>query len=199
MENLKNLSKEVLNQIIEDYRDNNISLRKLGIKYNINRHKLSEYLTEVGIKTQTGNHYRKYFHDFSYFEKIDCHEKAYWLGFIMADGYITRVKGKTHGEDKVGITLHAKDDEQLYRFREAINATNEVKYYTEKIQKKWIERGCKPTSKVCRILLTSQKTCDDLMSKGVVYNKSLIKEFPDNNQVPDKYIYSYLRGYIDGK
>ena len=31
---------------------------------------------------------KKYNFDEHYFDVIDCQEKAYWLGFICADGYI---------------------------------------------------------------------------------------------------------------
>ena len=81
-----------------------MSLREIERVYNINRHYLSKKLEEIGVKTTKGNHYRKYFHDFDYFEIIDNHEKAYFLGLLMADGYITD-NSKTHGQDCFGIAL----------------------------------------------------------------------------------------------
>ena len=35
----------------------------------------------------TGN--RKYYFNNEYFDRIDTEEKAYWLGFLYADGYIS--------------------------------------------------------------------------------------------------------------
>ena len=46
---------------------------------------------------------RKYNFNENYFENIDSIEKAYWLGFIAADGYITRRKS---GQAVLGLTLH---------------------------------------------------------------------------------------------
>ena len=80
-------SEELQNQIIIAYQ-NNISLRQIEKNFNVNRRTVSKFLEEKNIKTIKGNHYRKYFHDFDFFEKIDNEEKAYWLGFMFADGYI---------------------------------------------------------------------------------------------------------------
>jgi hypothetical protein len=35
---------------------------------------------------------RKYHLNESFFEKIDCQEKAYFLGFIFADGSISKIE-----------------------------------------------------------------------------------------------------------
>lgn len=194
----KEINKELLDKIIIEYRDNNMSLRKIQEKYKVNRHVVSKMLEDCGVKTTKGNHYRTYFHNFDYFETIDSHEKAYWLGFIMADGYIQRNKGIRHGEDNVGISLHEKDVETLKCFKKAIDATNPIKMYKDKTQQGWIEKGWGNNDLTCRILLRSQKTADDLMDKGVIYNKSLTKEFPSKDKLPQEFIYSYLRGYMDG-
>ena len=65
-----------------------MSIREISVKYGYSRPALSKFLEEAGIKTTKGNHYRKYFHNVNFFEKIDTEEKAYWLGFMFADGYI---------------------------------------------------------------------------------------------------------------
>lgn len=189
---------QLLKTLIIEYKENNVSLRKLQEKYNINRHKLAKIFEEMKVKTTKGNHYRTYFHNFDYFEKIDSHEKAYWLGFIMADGYIQQYKNKYYGEDCLGITLHENDSDMLDKFKNAISATNPVKFYTEKTQSSWVKKGYNPESKICKIILKSQKTCDDLIKKGVTYNKSLEKNLPNPDELPREYFYSYLRGYYDG-
>lgn len=189
---------ELLTILIKEYKENNMSLRSIQDVYNVNRIKLAKVFEELEVKTTKGNHYRTYFHNFDFFEKIDTHEKAYWLGFIMADGYIQQYKGKYYGEDNLGITLHKNDSEILYKFKRAIGATNPVKFYTEKNQKSWIEKGYAPTAEICKLILKSQKTCDDLMDKNVIYKKSLVKKLPKSSKLPRKYFYSYLRGYFDG-
>ena len=44
----------------------------------------------------------------------------------------------------------------------------------------------------------SQKTVDDLKKLGCVENKSLILTFPSKEQVPEEFIYHFIRGYFDG-
>ena len=57
-----------------------------------------------GIKTRSlSDSHKVYYLNENYFEKIDTEEKAYWLGFIYADGYITG--------DKLGISLAKCDKE----------------------------------------------------------------------------------------
>lgn len=84
---INKVSKEIQEQVIQAYL-NNISLREIEKQFNVTRPTVSKFLENKGIKTQKGNHYRKYFHNENYFENIDSEEKAYWLGFIFADGYI---------------------------------------------------------------------------------------------------------------
>lgn len=50
-----------------------------------------------------------------YFKFIDTKEKAYWLGFLCADGYISKTK---YG--KLGIGLSVKDKVHLIKFCQAI-------------------------------------------------------------------------------
>lgn len=43
----------------------------------------------------------------TYFENIDTEEKAYWLGFLYADGYVNA------NEDKIELCLAEKDFHHL--------------------------------------------------------------------------------------
>ena len=59
---------------------------------------------------------------------IDTEEKAYWLGFIYADGYIINsIKGKT--SDAFGITLQEKDKGHLEKFKKSINSNHPILTY----------------------------------------------------------------------
>lgn len=62
------------------------SLTKIGAKYNLDRHVVSRRLKELGYKVI--NHQNKVKFNNTVFDSIDTEEKAYWLGFIFADGYI---------------------------------------------------------------------------------------------------------------
>lgn len=177
-------SKEIKEKIVEDYL-NNKSLRQIEQDYDVSRATVSKYLEKHGIKNQKGNHYRKYFHDFNYFEVIDSEEKAYWLGFMFADGYIVDFSN-TYGEDSFGISISKKDYSLLEKFKKSIQATNPIKEYNRK----------GPGENLIRLLMTSQKTVNDLINHGCVKQKSLILKPPSG--IPNDLIRHFIRGFFDG-
>lgn len=70
------IDKQTLDNLIALYQDN-YSLRQISEQTGYNRQTLSRMFERLGVKTTKGNHYRKYFFDFDYFEKIDTSDKAY--------------------------------------------------------------------------------------------------------------------------
>ena len=101
--NIKNVDESIRQKIIQDYK-NCKSIRQIERDYGVTRYSVAKYLEEQEIKTTKGNHHRKYIHQFDYFKVIDSEEKAYWLGFMFADGYIVDYSNR-YGEDKFGITF----------------------------------------------------------------------------------------------
>ena len=180
--NIKKVSDEKRQQIVEDY-INGKSMRQIERDYDVTRQSVAKYLEEKQIKTTKGNHYRKYRHQYDFFENIDTEEKAYWLGFMFADGYIVDHSHK-YGEDHFGITLHSKDVATLEQFKKSIKATNPIRDVSSD--------GCP----LHRIVMTSQKTVDDLISHGCVKQKSLILKPPVG--VPQELIHHLIRGFFDG-
>lgn len=184
--NIKEIKTEIKLSIEKDYK-RGMSLRNLQSKYNVTRQSISEYLTKKGIKTTTGNHYRYYYHNFDFFEDIDNEEKAYWLGFMYADGYIVNCRSNGYRERSFGITLSIKDKEHLLKFRQAIEATNPINIYQRK----------NTSTTFVRLLLKSEKTVLDLIDKGCLPQKTKILKFP-HDKVPKKLIRHFIRGYFDG-
>ena len=115
--------------------------------------------------------YNKYF-----FEVIDTEEKAYWLGFIYADGYHNE---KYHS---IKITLKTSDYEHLLKFNKAIDGN-----LTLKIDNKGA--GCK-------IIVTCKKMSEDILDKGVMQCKSNKIIFP--NFISKELMPHFIRGYFDG-
>lgn len=183
---IKQLPQSEIDKIVQDYK-NNVSIRQLEQKYDVGRYGIAAYLEEIGVKTLVGNHYRKYFHNFDFFENIDTEEKAYWLGFMFADGYIVDNTGSkvAYGEDSIGITLAEEDKDHLLKFKESIQATNPLT-----VEKRTVGQN------TWRILLKGQKTADDLIAHGCYKKKSHILEPPKG--VPDEFIWDFIRGFFDG-
>ena len=171
--NIKKIEKQILENIINDYQ-NGKSMRQIEQDYGVTRQSVAKYLEEQKIKTTKGNHYRIYNHDEDFFEIIDTEEKAYWLGFMFADGYIVNQQNR-YGQDQFGISLAKTDIDILYKFKESIKATNPILIYPRK------NNYGQP---LCRIVMTSQKTVNDLIDKGCKKQKSHILEPPKNPSKP---------------
>lgn len=65
---------------------------------------------------------KKYNYNTTYFEKIDSPEKAYWLGFLYADGCV-RKNGKSL---ILEITLSKTDKLQLEKLRNVLSPNNVI-------------------------------------------------------------------------
>ena len=61
----------------------------------------------------------------NYFETIDTEHKAYWLGFIYADGYLS-ISGKTK---RMGVSLCLKDKVHLQNFSKCIESNYPIHEY----------------------------------------------------------------------
>ena len=112
------------------------------------------------------------------FEKIDTEEKAYWLGFLYADGSVGSK------EDKIELGLAEKDLKHIEKFKTFMNINNKISY--------------REKTKSYRMSFRSAQCKQDLINKGCVPKKSLILNFPNENQVPKYLIRHFIRGYFDG-
>ena len=182
---INKVSQEIQNQIIIDYLSGK-SMRQIEKDYGVSRQTTAKFLEKNNIKKDKGNHYRKYYHNFDYFENIDTEDKAYWLGFIFADGHITNNDNR-YGQDQFGISCAEKDKEILSKFLVSIEANNPILIYKRKNNE---------GQPLCRVQLTSQKTVNDLIDKGCFKQKTLILKPP--KKVPQTLIRHFIRGFFDG-
>ena len=148
-------------------------------------------LRKLGITRPNGIQ-AKINHD--YFENIDSEHKAYWLGFIYADGSITkkayekgsytyRLRMELMFEDKYILGQMALDLESDLKPKEYYNDTSSFEGYN------------KPKH-TAYIMFSSKKMGEDLVKLGVVPNKTLIlKSLPS---IPDNLMKHFIRGYFDG-
>lgn len=176
---LKNAVDEYIKNI-----NNNPSLTKIGKKWNIGRNALSKRLKELGIVVI--NHQNKVKFNEHIFDSIDTEEKAYWLGFIFADGYVSSTNNKVELSLKSGDTLH------LEKFNKFMGgASNKVKIGKSTCGNVIYER--------CRWFISNKHLKETLISYGCTPNKSLVLKFPNESIFKNKLlIRHFIRGYIDG-
>jgi len=183
---IKKVSPEIQLQVIEAYK-NNVSLREIEKQFGVTRATVGPFLEELGVKTVKGNHYKKYKHDENFFENIDSEEKAYWLGFMFADGYIINKQNAT-GEDGFGLSLAEDSQDSIEKFKNSLHATNPILID---------DSGVKKNKQILyKITMRSQKTVDDLIDKGCFKQKTLILQPP--KKVPENLNYHFIRGFFDG-
>lgn len=132
---------------------------------------------------------RKHFFNEDYFEIIDTEDKVYWLGFISADGHIS--KSSQYNSYRLSISQSYIDKEHLEKFLKCIGAKDiEVRTYDNNVG-----YSKNSNSKISRVTLNSFKMCMDLDKYNVHQKKSYDIRLPN---IDDNLIPHYLRGFFDG-
>lgn len=126
----------------------------------------------------------------NYFDIIDNEHKAYWLGLLLADGFLSN---SGHATESFGISLSIKDKYILEEFLKDLQSTYTVKEY---IGKSKFENSCTDFA-YAKILIKSKQIFKRLIEYGFTVKKSY------NGTVPEKYIpdnlkIHFIRGYFDG-
>lgn len=147
--------------------------------------------TKKGIQQHAFKLGLKYlYYNKDYFEQIDSNEKAYWLGFIYADGCITT-------QDRFSIGLAKKDSSHLAKLTHCLESNIRIRYgTTKKKDTKYVKT--KSDIEYCSITIKNSKIVKDLEDKGVVKNKTYLLCFPNENKLPNEFVKDFIRGYMDG-
>jgi hypothetical protein len=111
-----------------------------------------------------------------YFHVIDSDEKAYWLGFIAADGTVS-LSGRQHA---IRIDLQPRDLHWLERFRDTIAPGMKITRHGERSYS---------------VGIGSQEMVKDVMALGIGPRKSYNLTWPN---IPDAFAIPFLLGYFDG-
>ena len=157
------------------------SIRAISDKLKINRHTISKELKQRGINIKR----KKYTSKEDVFETIDTEEKAYWLGFLYADGYVSKLN------DSVQLIIQDRDYDHLCKFKEFCKSDHPIKYSEHVRDTGYIVKANK-------ISIYSKKMHADLIDKGCYVCKTRIVKFPTEKQVPTEMMRHFIRGYMDG-
>lgn len=125
------------------------------------------------------------------FDIIDSEPKAYWLGFLYADGWNQANRGA------IGIHLSIKDRDHLVEFCNFMGLDpckiKETQPKLGNIQGRVINnRGS------CTAVVYGRNLSNNLVRLGMTQRKSLTLDFPTDIQVPDSLLRHFIRGYLDG-
>ena len=179
---IKKITEEQKQKMIQDYQSGD-TITILSKKYNISQSYVKYILEQNKVFIFKGT--RKYICDFDYFQNIDTEEKAYWLGFIAADGNLDK------RDNVLTIRLEIKDKEHLEKFKKSIKADYPIKTGPYVSHGKVLYQSL--------IYIRSPKIKNDLISHGIVPNKSKILKLEKvMNNMPALLIRHFIRGYFDG-
>jgi intein-encoded DNA endonuclease-like protein len=110
----------------------------------------------------------------TWFDNVDSHLKAYWLGFIFADGSISKNKRQME------IDLAIKDVVHLEKFAEIFGI------------------HVNDDSNRCRCRICNVYLCNRLIEIGILPNKCHLDNMSIFNNVPFEFINSFILGFMDG-
>jgi intein/homing endonuclease len=113
------------------------------------------------------------------FSKIETEEQAYWLGFLYADGYVSK--------DSNRIELTLKDEEHVKKFANFLNIS------LSKIKEKTAMNKI-----YYKLSFRNVQIRKDLISAGCIPQKSLKIVFPNEYILPKNLVNHFVRGYFDG-
>lgn len=132
----------------------------------------------------------KYKFNEDFFKDINTENRAYWLGFLYADGCIVDMKLKdgTKIPQTVQISISINDIEILYKFMKDIELDKNI-YIGTQYNKKSI-------TQYCRLQVGSSVMCSDLIKHGCFPRKTYTLKFP--YEIPEELIRHFIRGYFDG-
>jgi hypothetical protein len=152
------------------------------------KHKLSKrYILEIWAKHgMKGKSRRKYAVDLDYFETIDSPDKAYFLGFIAADGC---VRQPSHGPLVLSIRVSSKDEEILVNFLKHLRS--DIPVHRSPYTTPWN----KVKKEASFVYVIGDKICRDLATHNVVQRKTQDYE---PTRLPDSLMPHFARGYFDG-
>lgn len=127
-----------------------------------------------------GKQCQKYeMYDDRLFKYIDEPWKAYFLGWMYADGCMIKSMRCCR------LALNSKDDSVLRFFTNKIFKSRKPLYNMKSHNEKLFT-------------INNSVMCNDLVNLGLIPQKSLILNFPTKRQVSPKFLPFFIRGYFEG-
>lgn len=183
----ENLSEDNLAKAVSEHMSG-ILLKDICNKYGVSSTTIYRYMKQHNIEYKN-EHGRKNKFNQDYFESIDTEHKAYWLGFIYADGCVMNTGSGNTKTNRLQINISNKDVELLIAFCKDIN------YDETKIQT-YEPKGTYSTNLMSKLSINSVKLCSDLAKLGITPRKTgSLSELPN---ISEELMPHFIRGFFDG-
>lgn len=171
-------------------------MKNLCIEYSEKRN-AKEISEREGIPKVTLYHYirkfklnkprRLYNLNEDYFKNINSQNKAYILGFIMADGCVCKSTINKKEPDRLIIQISYKDRHILEFIQKELNSNYKIKDF--------VPTATFSNNMMSSLTINSTKLCKDLVALGVIPNKTGKESFPNIKENLKRH---FIRGFLDG-
>ena len=156
-----------------------LSTKQIAVQFATDGGTIYHHLERMGLELRTPSQSKRHYTVWEEaFERIDTEEKAYWLGFLYADGCVLRQRNR----GRVILILQAKDYSHVEKFRYCLNSDYPIYSF--------------PKSSSVGIRIASEKMFNDLVLHGCVPRKSLYLQWPKS--LAFNLSRHFIRGYFDG-
>lgn len=126
---------------------------------------------------------RKHSVNENYFADIDTEKQAYWLGFIWADGSITKTAKRCSGPNRFTVSQKIAEIQHITSFAKEIDSNTRI-----------IIHEPMPDKKIASLVINSRPFCINLEKLG--YGTKAVRIHIPNIQ--KDLIKHFIRGYFDG-
>jgi hypothetical protein len=158
------------------------SQKEIALIYKISIITISEILKNNGIKRKKSRvNMSRLALNIDYFKEINSPDKAYWLGYVCADGCVKKTNNK--------VSLVSKDLEVIEGFKEAIGAGHKI------TKSETFDKRTNKTYTGYSIQIGNELFVANLINLGVTSNKTNVLEFPN---IEEKYYSYFIAGLFDG-
>lgn len=148
---------------------------QLAKEFGVSQAGFSALLQRRKIPVHTYGNPGRYQCDHTFFQRIDSEAKAYWLGFLAADG---TVMDRGH----IVLILQSRDAEHVTRFRDALGATHPITAF---------DNHGYPAHK---LYIASPAMAADLARYTVTPRKTHTIRWPE---LCEPWLRHYVRGYVE--
>lgn len=106
-----------------------MSANKAAKVLGCSRKTIDDRVARAGIKKTTRELLATHDVDEHYFDNIDTEEKAYWFGFLLADGCLVNRRYKNGRRERVFVVgLGVKDEDHLMKLRNALGSSHPIRH-----------------------------------------------------------------------